>query len=678
MARLRARLRIPDRVAVHAEARAVRTFRLLCRRHRRVGDVRPETPFLTTGNLLTTIVLAADQNYLPFVPCNIAQLARFGRSADGLVLAVPVTVGEDLLAPIRLGAAAYGLGLEIATIAELEPLHDSRVISGAQHISYFTYSKLLLAEVLPEVDDVLYLDIDTLIRAPLDELLSWELRHPVGAVHDWASGEHLFGTSRRPYFNAGVLRLSLARMRRENLWSQARRIFKTRNLRIVDQDVFNLLFSDRFDSLPPTFNVFDSLTQRRDGFAVVRDPAIVHFAGQKKPWHRSQRSQYAREWRRMYSAARFATHLPNEVRERPSVGTYGKARSAGRSRLGSAARTVLPPRVKRVARDAACEAADRAMCRLEEFQATSQPRLVPSVYPVIPAEVHGPTGAAGARPDRHGSGLDLLISLPRSGTNALGRVLQRGHPGVNWLNELYIGQSEGLRDGELLDRFPWFSDGDPTSQKAMAPKAREEARRVFAASVNENAIGITETVLQSRRGRTLIKVFPDQLDPAVFGEMLRVFRPRLLILRREMVFSYISLLRALRAQSWMESDLGDVGFVMTDSSALQYTVHADGWIDFVSRLAQRLQLEAASVTYNGLFTTGSDVPLLKSLYPGHAMDVDETGKLRSSLRLQDRRSDASVLAMLQAVTRLSAATQSQLLRLPGSHGTVPSIPSAAT
>jgi lipopolysaccharide biosynthesis glycosyltransferase len=621
----------------------------------------------TPDKLVTTIILAADESYLPYVPCNIAQIGRFGSRADGVVLAVPTGVDEELIAMARSTAAAHGLELKVSFVSALEPLHKYRAISNVNHVSYFTYSKLVLAEILPEIDDVLYLDIDTLIRAPLDELLAWKLHHPVGAVHDWATGVHLFGTPRRPYFNAGVLRLSLTRMRQEQTWRKAQRIFQTRDLKIVDQDVFNLLFGDRFDSLPPTYNVFDSLVSQSRGIRVFQDPVIVHFAGPDKPWHLSARSPFAREWRRCYSEVGRILHTdPATSSNRPSV--YGQARKAGKGRLGSAARAVLPVRAKRAARQAVDAAADRALCRLEEIKAAENSRPIPSIYPISAAKVDiEERREVESREARHEAGLDLLISVARSGTNAFGNVIQHSRPQVHWLNELYLGLSEGLREGELLDQFPWFSNGDPNSRAAMKPRERDNATRSLSAAMSENAVAVTRSVLKSRTGRTLIKVFPDQLDPAAFEEVLRIFRPRLLILRRELVFSYISLLRASRTGSWWDADLTDVPFNVTDRAALQYAVRTDGWFDYVAQLAAKLRLESVCFTYSGLFDTGAEIALLESLYPGPSLSTDAAGRLRSGLGVQDRRSDASVLDMLQGVSRLSSTAQSHLLRLPGNY-----------
>lgn len=620
----------------------------------------------TPERSVTTIILTADDSYLRYVPCNIAQLARFGRHADGVILAVPPRVDEALIALVRSTAYEHGMALEVATVSALESLLKNRLLPGLDWMSYFTYAKLVLAETFTGINDALYLDIDTLVRAPLDELLDWRLNHPVGAVYDWGSGgAHLFGTPQRPYFNAGVMRLSLDVMRSEKIWNQAVRILETRDLPVVDQDVLNLIFSDRFDVLPLTYNVFDTLTPLNRQIKAFRDPVIVHFVGPSKPWHESATSQFAEEWRRWYSQTGAGADLCDEHDERPGkpIDSLSQSRGASRGRLGSTARAVLPASAKQAAKRAAIKAASRVLSRFQPAPPAVQMRPVPSVYSIASATANR---AAIGHNDAD-SGLDLLISLARSGTNALGSAIQLNRPEVHWLNELYLGIPDGLGHGELLDRFPWFSDGDPVGRAAMTPEARSEAMTSFAATMSEHAVDLTRAVLGRRQGRTLIKVFPEQLSPAAFQEVLLAFRPRLLFLRRDLVFSYISLRRAMETGSWWNSDLTYVPFTLTDRSALKYAVNADGWIDFVTHLAVELNLESVWLTYNGLFDTGRDIALLESFYPGPAMGVDEAGRLRSGFRIQDRRSDASVLDALVAVSRLSTTTQSHLLRLPGNY-----------
>jgi hypothetical protein len=594
-----------------------------------------------------------------------------------VTLAVPADLDIGLVANARAAADIHGLELDVVPVAELDALRSRRAIHNYGHVSDFTYSKLVLAEILPHLDDVLYLDVDTFIRAPLDELLAWELHHSIGAVIQLEAGTHLFGTSRQPYFNAGVLRMSLERMRREQVWARSRMILEEHAMTVVDQDVFNLLFMDRFDSLPLTYNVTDT-TVRNHRLTAIEDPVIVHFAGEAKPWHPSNSSPFAREWRRYlpavsasmtYPSARVGDADPEaEVAVRKLRGSNGRSPEAGRSRLRSVAKAVLPEKARITAKAVAIDVFDRTLSRVEKMQAALFPdqEHVSSwgLRPVCASD--SADGRLTSYEMDETQGLDLLISMPRSGTNALGAVIEKARPEVRWLHELYLGEPWGLRSGELSDKFPWFAAGHPEIRKRLPTEQRGAAEREFAEIMSRHAIDVTKAVVESGHGRTLIKIFPCQLHPTAFTELLEVFRPRLLILRRDLVFSYISMLRAARVGSWWESDLTDVPFTVSDRHAMHHALQADSWYDGVARAATDLALDSTWVTYQGLFTTGKDIPLLESFYPGPPMPVGPSGGLLSDTAVQDRRTDSSVLAMVKALSSLSATTQHKLFRLPGS------------
>ena len=640
---------------------------------------------------MTSIVLTADDNYLRYIPTLLVQIARFGRRADGVTLAVPAGLTGDHIAPVKAAASIHDIGLTVVPLPERdhEQISCFTPIRDGQHASHFTYVRLLLPALLPDLDDVLYLDVDTMIRAPIDELLDWDLRHPLGAVPELAgTAAHLFGTPRAPYFNAGVLRMSLERMRNEQLWDRSRRILETRpEVRWFDQDVLNLVFHDRFDSLPLTYNVSDMIVRKYPGLTVLEDPVIVHFNGPVKPWHPSATSPHARAWRRYNSEAGVAAHCVQAASDEhdPDVdaGTsrhfagYRQARTEGRGHLVSLVRAVLPADARKAAKGAATEAVDRALCRMEEIRAAlDAPRLHKKEVPPRVVGSH-PATTASLGEDIADYGLDLLISIARSGTNAFGDVIEQSRPDVNWMNEMYLGAEwTNLADGELLDRFPWFSNGGPEAINDVPPTERGKAFDSFAATMSSHVVELTRAVLENQTGRTLIKVFPDQLHPSAFEALLKVFRPRLLVLRRELIFTYVSQLRAIRlderergfGKAWLGQDLTEAPYAISDRAALHYALRCDAWFDRLDRLAAELGLTNVWLTYTGLFTTGADIPRLQSFYPGPTLPTgDGSGGLQSGLTIQDRRSDASVLGMIKAVSNLSATTQAHLLRLPGHH-----------
>lgn len=642
---------------------------------------------------MTSIVFTADEQFLRYMPASFAQIARFGRHADGVTLVVPAGLAEEHLANAKAAASVHGLLLTVVPVPERdqEQLTRFKPIRYPRYTSHFTYARLLLPELLPDLDDVLYLDVDTMIRAPIDELLDWDLKHPIGAVAEIAgTAKHLFGTPREPYFNAGVLRMSLHRLRKEQLWAKSMQILSTQTeVRVFDQDVLNIVFRGRFDSIPLTYNVPDMFARQNPRLEVLDDPVIVHFYGPVKAWDPAATSSYARDWRRQYSEAIFATHYsqtrlgeddPADILSgNRSTSDYQQARRDGRGRLFSLLRAAVPPDARQDVKRAATDVINWAQSQLEEIRV----RLHTPPFRKKETPLRGSGIRLGAIKsldrNRADHGLDLLISIARSGTNALGEVIRQSRPDVRWMNEMYLGAEwTNLADDELLDRFPWFSNGGLDALNELRPSERKMAFESFATRVSGQVCELTSAVLENRSGRTLIKVFPDQLHPYALEKVVRVFRPRLLVLRRELIFTYISQLRASAldrrerqfGKAWQGRDLTDAPYAINDRAALQYALRCDAWFDQLDRLATEFELPNVWLTYTGLFSTGADIPLLESFYPGPGLPtVTDAGGLHSGLKVQDRRSDASVLETIRAVSSLSVATQGHLLRLPGSHPT---------
>ncbi len=234
-----------------------------------------------------------------------------------------------------------------------------------------------------------------------------------------------------------------------------------------------------------------------------------------------------------------------------------------------------------------------------------------------------------------------------------------------------------MHSEELGKTLPWFAQRGPESLAALPSHQRLESFRSFSATVSDHALDLTRTILKNKNGRTLIKLFPEQVSPSAFEDILRTFRPRLLFVRRELIYTHVSRLRATNrdatektfATSWMNEDLTGTAFTIDEWQALKYVAQCDHWYDSVECLAEDLGLRSTWLTYSGLFLTGDDIPLLQDFYPGDDFaTVQGADGLMSTLKVQDRKTDSSVLALLKAASGLSVSTQAKLFRLPGSHG----------
>jgi lipopolysaccharide biosynthesis glycosyltransferase len=168
-----------------------------------------------------------------------------------------------------------------------------------------TWYRLFLPDLLEDVDRILYLDADLIVRDSLAPL--WELDltgNWVGAVTNVFQQNHVhrpatLGLSGpEVYFNAGVLLMNLAEMRRDGC-TRALLDYGVRNadrLEWRDQDALNVVLGGRRLDLHPRWNCMNSFYAFPWSAEVFgeerlaeafRDPAIRHFEGPaaNKPWH---------------------------------------------------------------------------------------------------------------------------------------------------------------------------------------------------------------------------------------------------------------------------------------------------------------------------------------------------------------------------------------------------------
>jgi lipopolysaccharide biosynthesis glycosyltransferase len=194
-----------------------------------------------------------------------------------------------------------------------------------------TWYRIFLPQLLPDVERVLYLDSDLIVVDTLAPL--WELDltgHWVGAVTNVFQHNHvhrpaelgLAGT--HVYFNAGVLLMNLAEMRRDDCTAALLAYAREDPERIAwrDQDALNVVLGEGRLPLHPRWNCMNAFfvfDHAADAFPPGRldeakaSPAIRHFEGpeQNKPWH----YLCERELRDLYAEHRRGTPFPRFRRE---------------------------------------------------------------------------------------------------------------------------------------------------------------------------------------------------------------------------------------------------------------------------------------------------------------------------------------------------------------------------
>ncbi len=222
-------------------------------------------------------------------------------------------VSSELTNPELQGALGRyrNAGVPVELVAADASLTEGFFVSG--HITESAYLRFFLPRLLPEtVEQVLYLDCDTLVLGSLQGLVPFadQLRDSLGqeqtllaAAWRESASPHLaeLGFTSDNYFNSGVLLLNIKAMRlegtSEKLAGLSARLGE--KLRWWDQDALNLVFQDRWCSLPEEYNFVGS---KRSVF-----PKIAHFSGRNKPWMWGCKHPLRREYRKY---RRYTTFFP--------------------------------------------------------------------------------------------------------------------------------------------------------------------------------------------------------------------------------------------------------------------------------------------------------------------------------------------------------------------------------
>jgi len=207
--------------------------------------------------------------------------------------------------------------------------------------SFSTYSRIFLSELLPNLEEVLLIDSDTLVVGDVACLLPVTTECCFAASRDYVvsniySKHEEVSLRRVTYFNAGVLYVNLARFRSCNLLSRLEDLKTSSwNPKIADQSILNRYYPTHFSELSIKFNFYtyfhygfgyefyrklnnSTSFLTTESFAEAeQSPVILHFVGSwfERPWFKLNISAYDEEYRRYWDccfASRERELLPGQ------------------------------------------------------------------------------------------------------------------------------------------------------------------------------------------------------------------------------------------------------------------------------------------------------------------------------------------------------------------------------
>ena len=259
------------------------------------------------------IVFACSENFVPYLSVAVQSIidnASPSRRYDIVVLTRNISPTSMITLTRQVTSPHVGIGfLDVdAALGDIELPHHG-------HFRPETYFRLLAPQLLPNVDKAIYLDSDLIVDDDVAELFDVNVTgyklaatrdaDTIGQIdgYDATVGPYLKDElgmdDPHDYFQAGVLLMNLAELRRTVTPEEFLALSTERMWRWLDQDVLNKVVNGDYVRVHMRWNyLMDWQHLRRTHIianapADVRaeyeeaaaDPAVIHFAGpDNRPW----------------------------------------------------------------------------------------------------------------------------------------------------------------------------------------------------------------------------------------------------------------------------------------------------------------------------------------------------------------------------------------------------------
>lgn len=154
------------------------------------------------------------------------------------------------------------------------------------HVTLPTYYRFLLPDILPNIDNILYLDCDVIIRGSLKNLFEENIDNTaIAMVLDAETKKEAERIGIDNYFNAGVMLINLDYWRKNNVKSRLFDYAEKNSDKILwqDQDIVNAVLSYEIKKIPEIWN-YQYFQYEKNDVQSASQAVIIHLAGRFKPW----------------------------------------------------------------------------------------------------------------------------------------------------------------------------------------------------------------------------------------------------------------------------------------------------------------------------------------------------------------------------------------------------------
>lgn len=232
-------------------------------------------------------------------------------------------ISEENVEKLHHMIVEKGCDFQVYEVGDIERRLEFEVDTLGFHISVL--ARLFVGRILPEtVERVLYLDGDTIVLEPLDELWNMELNLPLAmSIEPVTHRRHLkeLGMPEDAFYcNSGVILFNLKLWREKQCEKRVLEYYRERSKELIapDQDALNGALTGEIAALEPRYNfctnfinypyaTLKKLMRPADYIPEEtfekskRAPAIIHYLGEERPWREGNKHPYRDEFRKYLS-----------------------------------------------------------------------------------------------------------------------------------------------------------------------------------------------------------------------------------------------------------------------------------------------------------------------------------------------------------------------------------------
>lgn len=253
------------------------------------------------------IVLCFDDQYCPYAATTIVSVCRNNKVAH--IFAIVDKIRKKNGEKITYLCDEYNVPIDFIQI-DTDRMRNFPIGKGTINpgLTLAAYNRLYIPELLPQnVDKVIYLDCDLVVDGDLTGLWNMKVTEDICIValedkQDVAlSSIRRLGLKRNQYFNSGVLLMMLNNLRKMRFTNKAETFIRENRdiIQFHDQDVLNALLCEHCEFFPMKYNLLEAFLIKEAQFeryanskADLYKPAVIHYAGGFKPWHKECRNPY--------------------------------------------------------------------------------------------------------------------------------------------------------------------------------------------------------------------------------------------------------------------------------------------------------------------------------------------------------------------------------------------------